>query len=731
MICADCLLQPLNDSQKEWENRTSKTVPKPLEVCCSNAPKNQIASMRDASPSFWSIPIMSSLVRNGERLYLPWFTYDSYDLFNQKFRKDESGIKQEGGSVFSVGLPDLKVRKKGKFVGSWDIPCEAVFEAWVSAMAPSIRWSSGLRRPYSLFDKETGLRGKTSWGALKDGFEGEEVRHCMVLDFDHVRMDAPLEDINDFCLEHGFNGTIVNNKGTELSLSVPVHFTHLIPAKAVHLMADFLGEVFREKFGLEIDYTGSKGWMCKNLWMVKKLEEAAEQGLPLEVGNKTWYNWSQARRDWKKHESWWFGFSEDGTIPLQGSWSQHAEVFHEELKDPSLFFSSFSSLSLSSSSLSSCFKEVNLLDEKKPKKLKKKQTSGQKVIDPDNSREGYVFKNALPEIKKLIAKTGKLEPDMKDDFISMCERLEKSSPEFIRKGKTMKDEGDNWIEERYWKFCLKQPKEYWAKMKVKTCEKGTLRLKAGRIMRTFKFASENKVKGGDQRFVDSFQKFKKDSIFTNPYIQKTINDEKTSKKTLALYRKTIRDWDGCVKEIKEILKEGTGLDFLDSSLSFLALLSSSSSCFKEVNLSGKKDFKEMRKRIETLKTQTEEDNEPQTKWTAEDEKWLHVEKVDNFDHLNTDLENRMMGRDYIRDAERYHTEGLFGMRDEAVHAARSYGYIGGFSWESEQGSLDWAGIHSKVFETEETAKESKTTKTTVSFADIRARLNRMKGAGNA
>ena len=558
MTCFD--LQALDvpaPANEEWENRTSKTVPKPLEVCCSNAPKNQIVSMRDASPSFWSIPVMSSMVRNGDCIDFPWCCYESFDMFNQKFRKDESGIKQEGGTVFAVGLPDLKVRRKGEFVGPWDIPCEAIFDAFQHDMAPSIRWSSGLRRPYSRYDKETGLRGRTSWGALKDGPDGREARHCMVLDFDHVPIDAPIGDIDSFCAEHGFNGTIWNDKGTELSLSVPVHFSQLIASNVVHAFVELYGDAFMDKFGLQIDHTGTKGWMCKNIFMVERVENAVANDLTLEIGHKTWHNWSQARRDWKKHESWWFGFAEEGGVNLKGEWTQHAEIFHRNLVDPLKLLDDCKRLQ-------PVFMPAPAIE--KPKKAER---NGQKKVDTQNSRQGYVFRNALPRIKKLTEETGKLEPEMKEEFVSTCEMLEKSSPEYLRRNKTMKEEGDDWIE-RYWKWCLKQQPEYWRKLKTKETEKGTLRRMAAKLLLISKFAYEHEVEGGDGRFREGYENLMKSRISDFSYIRKILETERTSSGTLATYRKTIRNWDGFKAQVDFVLENGTGVDFLDKAISIVS-----------------------------------------------------------------------------------------------------------------------------------------------------------------
>ena len=734
MICADLQISPENSSYNE--NRTSKTVPKPPSLCTSVPErKHEVVQSYMTGSNEWYIPLLTHEVEGeNDEPKFPWFTDEVLDTISS----------MKGAACFGLET-GIKRKNKDGYVPSWDIPVEKVFELVKSACVPVVRWGTELRRYGDKRDKNGNVVEEKGWKPLT--YQGKELRYCMVLDFDAVGLDVPLEEVSKFSEELGANGYIIRPKGDCYSFSIPFYFDRFVTKDAVHSMVDALSVIFETKFGMEIDLVGSKGYQAKNIFVVEKISQAVEKGLLMDVGHRTWYNWSQPRRDWKKHESWWFDFSEDGTIPLVGSWSQKAVVFHrhtvvlddlfQKIKD--ILSSSSSSpfscvsnvttsktstgttltvvLSQSLSSSSSCVSNVT------PK-------GAQKIGDAQKSRQAYALTRGWSEVKKLVKGNGDFTLHKGQETIlrEIYSRKEKESPEYQRTGKTMASEGDNWIERQIQCLMRKGP-GYW-KNQIKTADYATTLRSALSVVKMVKWSHEAKI--GDERIQKVWSFLKEDKF--HGYLKTCLKNAGTPcRMTLYRWKKVLMDFDTFKNKVNDVISD---LDPLDSrhkvlskvlsdilSLSSLSLSSSSSSCVSNVTT--------LQERVKKLKTQTEEDNEPPTKWTAENEKWLHVEKVDNFDHLNTDMENRMMGREYIRDAERYHTEGLYGLRDEAVHAARSYGYIGGFSWESKQDSLDWAGIHSKVFKTEETPKESKAQKTTVSFADIRARLNRMKGASNA
>lgn len=752
MICADLQL-PLENSSYN-ETRTAKTVPKPPSLC-TDVPERKHEVVQDymTGSNEWYIPLLTHEVEgtDGEPKF-PWFTDEVLDTISS----------MKGAVCFGLET-GIKRKNKDGYVPSWDIPVEKVFELVKSASVPVVRWGTEIRRYGDKRDKHGNVLEDKGWKSMT--YQGKELRYCMVLDFDAVDLDFPLAEVSKFSEELGASGYIIRPKidkvkGECYSFSIPFYFDRFVTKDAVHAMVDALYAIFMTKFGMEVDPIGSKGYQAKNIFVVEKISQAVEKGLLMDVGHRTWYNWSQPRRDWKKHESWWFDFSEDGTIPLSGSWSQKAVVFHrhtvvlddlfQKIKDilSSLSSSCVSNVTSSKTSTGTTLTVVsssNPLSSLSSSCVSNVTSKGaQKIGDAQKSRQAYALTRGWSEVKKLVKGNGDFTIHKGQETIlrEIYSRKEKESPEYQRTGKTMASEGDNWIERQI--QCLMRKKSGYWKKQIKTADYATTLRSALSIVKMVKWSHEDKI--GDERIQKVWGFLKEDKF--HGYLKTCLKNAGTPcRMTLYRWKKVLMDFDSFKEKVNDVM---SALDPLDSRhkvlskvLSDILSLSSldPSSCYKEVNLSSPpsssspsscvSNVTSLPERIKKLKPQTEEDNEPQTKWTAEDEKWLHVEKVDNFDHLNTDLENRIMGRDYIRDAERYHNEGLFGLRDEAVCMARSYGYIGGFSWESEKASLDWAGIHGKVFKTEETPKEPKTPKTTVSFADIRARLNRMKGAGNA
>ena len=336
----------------------------------------------------------------------------------------------------------------------------------------------------------------------------------------------------------------------------------------------------------------------------------------------------------------------------------------------------------------------------------------------------------------------------KDEFMTIYRKWELVAGEMTGKGSYGR-KGLAWAERD--RKSLNNKKPAWLSKNESGIDPRTLRNVAGKILRTAKLAIDLNI---DSRIKEAAEiVLARPEVMDNFYLQ-TKMSKKVSRTTEWRYKQLIEDDVRLLVMMEDILDERGETKGENEKLLFEVLREMKKlmakrgikperkECRNETCSigTGKREcrnetffFNQVQERLETLKTQAGGSfnyGDLQSNWTAEDEKWVHVEKVDSFNHLNTDLENRMMGRDYIRDAERYHTEGLFGLRDEAVQAARSCGYIGGFSWESKHISLDWGGIHDKVFKTEDTHKEPKALKTTVSFADIRARLNRMKGAGD-
>lgn len=741
MICAD--LQIFHENNSDNETRTSKTVPKPPSLCTSVPErKHEVIQNYMAGSNEWYIPLLTHEIegKNGEPEF-PWYADAVLDTISS----------MKGAACFGLET-GIKRKNKDGYVPSWDIPVEKVFELVKSACVPVVRWGTELRRYGDKRDKHGNVVEEKGWKPLT--YQGKELRYCMVLDFDAVGLDVPLEEVSKFSEELGANGYIIRPKGDCYSFSIPFYFDRFVTKEAVHAMVDALSAIFETKFGMEIDLVGSKGYQAKNIFVVEKISQAVEKGLLLDVGHRTWYNWSQPRRDWKKHESWWFDFSEDGTIPLSGSWSQKAVVFHrhtvvlddlfQKIKD---ILSSFSS---SSSPSSSCVSNVttsktsngttltlvpsNPLSSLTSSCVSNVTSKGpQKIGDPQKSRQAYALTRGWSEVKKLVKGNGDFTLHKGQETIlrEIYSRKEKESPEYQRTGKTMASEGDNWIERQIQCLMRKGP-DYW-KTQIKTADYATTLRSALSVVKMVKWSHESKI--GDERIQKVWSFLKEDEF--HGYLKTCLKNAGTPcRMTLYRWKKVLMDFESFKEKVNDVI---SALDPLDSrhkvlskvlsdilSLSSLNLSSPSSSCVSNVTT--------LQERVKKLKKQEEKSknyNRDLPKRSKEDEKWLHVEKVDSFGRQNTDMENRMMGRDYIRDAEKYHVEGLFSLRDEAVQMARSYGYIGGFSWESKQDSLDWAGIHSKVFKTEETPKESKTAKTTVSFADIRARLNRMKGASNA
>lgn len=553
MICADLQLQPENYYENDWNSRNTKTVPKPLELNCTKPErKNEIELNYLTNSDRWYIPV-TLYETNGK---YPWFRDNNLDII--------ANLKGRVSFGLDTGL-------KAKNVPSWEIPIETVFNIVSTAVLPCIRWGTDLRRWRANRDENGNALDKADWKPMM--WKNDSVRYCMVLDFDHVPMDFNIDEFTKFANEVlGANGCIISEKAGEYSLSISFYFNEFVQRSYVHKMVDYAASIFQQKFGLMLDITGSKGYQAKNLFMVEKINNAAQNGLLLDVGHRKWSNWSVQRRDWKQHESWWFDLSENGSIPLTGSFNSTAVVFHREMIDPEKLYCSFSSLLLFVS------KEVNLFEKSAENSPKKAVVQNRKIDNfgnfeewnEENSRYGYVRKKAWIWVVNLATGsiTGKLEENQHDTFISFMREIEMRSPEYKRRGKRMDEEGDD-QHERFWKWCLNKTAEEWKSYKKgMVCGKGNTRRTAMRIIRTFKFAAENNVKGADNRFAEAYNKFKESPIFRFNYIQTGIGYNGTSKRTLAQYRKTIRDWNGCMKEIEEVLNDGTGIDFLDASLEF-------------------------------------------------------------------------------------------------------------------------------------------------------------------
>ena len=741
MICADLQIFPENNSSDE--TRTSKTVPKPPTISSSSPErKHELIQNYMAGSNEWYIPLLTHEVegKNGDSEF-PWFADEVLDTISS----------MKGAACFGLKT-GLKRKNKDGYVPSWDISVEQVFNLVKNASIPVVRWGTELRRWGDKRDKNGNVIEDKGWKPLT--YQGKELRYCMVLDFDAVDLDFPLAEVSKFSEDLGASGYIIRPKGDCYSFSIPFYFDRFVTKDAVHAMVDALSAVFETKFGMEVDIIGSKGYQAKNIFVVEKISQAVENNLLMDVGHRTWYNWSQPRRDWKKHESWWFDFSENGTIPLCGSWNQKAVIFHrhtivlddlfQKIKDI------LSSLPLFSSS-SSCVSNVTTSKTSKtstgttltvvssPNPLSSLSSScvsnvtskkTKPIGNVAKSRQSYALTYGWSEVKKLVKDNGDftLHKGQEKDLREIYSKKEKESPEFQRTGKTMASEGDNWIERQIQCLMRKGP-GYWKKQ-IKTADYATTLRSAISIVKMVKWSHESKI--GDEKIQKVWNFLKEDEF--HGYLKTCLKNAGTPcRMTLYRWKKVLMDFDSFKKKVISTI---SSLDPLDSrhkilsqvlndilSLSSLSPVSSSSTCVSNVTPS----IETLKDRIQKLKTKVEKsktysENIPVR--TKEDEKWIHVEKTDSFDHQNTDVENRVMGFSYVRDAERYHREGLFGQRDEAVRAARSYGYIGKFSWEESRSKIDWADIHGKVFHQEENEETPKPPKTSVSFADIRERLRR-------
>ena len=561
MICSDLLVPPENNS--ETENRTSKTVPKPPSIC-SSVPerKHELIQNFMAGSNEWYIPLLTHKVegKNSDSEF-PWFADEVLDTISS----------MKGAACFGLET-GLKRKNKDGYVPSWDISVEQVFNLVKSACVPVVRWGTELRRWGDKRDKNGNVIEDKGWKPMT--YQGIELRYCMVLDFDAVDLDFPLAEVSKFSEDLGASGYIIRPKDDCYSFSIPFYFDRFVTKDAVHAMVDALSAVFETKFGMEVDIIGSKGYQAKNIFVVEKISQAVENDLLLDVGYRTWYNWSQPRRDWKKHESWWFDFSEDGTIPLCGSWDQKSVFFHRHTINPDDLIQKIKSLL--SSSPSSCVSNVTssktstgttLTVVSSPNPFSPPASScvsnvtSKKTHPIGNvakSRQAYTLTYGWNEVKKLVKDNGDFTLHKGQETIlrEIYSKKEKESPEFLRTGKTMASEGDDWIERQIQCLMRKGP-GYWKKQ-IKTADYATTLRSAISIVKMVKWSHEAKV--GDERIQKVWSFIKEDKLHN--YLKTCLkNGETPCRMTLFRWKKVLMDFDSFKKKVNSII---SSLDTLDS-----------------------------------------------------------------------------------------------------------------------------------------------------------------------
>lgn len=650
----------------------------------------------------------------------------AYDVFwKKKIEPYDLSCKDKGANqAINLGVP----------YGVDYIPTgEEVLDAFKAC--PFVRVSSILKR-----------KGTFGSGEMWHTWRNPQ-KYAFQIDKDDCTQDE-MERLLAFGKRLGANGAITREvKPGLFSVNVVFHFSDYMYKKQALEVVDSVLDLLKKEEGISVCMGGSKNDLIKNLWGVKTLVETYEMGLRLAVRS-----WDEVgARGGLKERHYWFVREDSGEMRFDpilrsqcfvwkagcvGSWfwfrglvEKRSEGVKSVENEPS------PSTIQDRETIAENLKPTTTQFVPPPQKTKK--TPMEHFGSYQDHSHDCISVLWWPDLKATVRKNGKL---LKTEYDRIYAKWEKTASNML--GKKVYSLSDRTWKERNWRTLSKKPLTWWEE-RIGEVSYPTLRRKAGKLIRIACMAIDTNADGllkdvAEKRLVE-------DDVCNSVYIQSIIRKKVGAKATLAEYRKVIKDPVRWVSMADEVLLEVEGVKKTEGEEFLFSLIKDMKGSLEEGKQREEEEGREsvenepafldkIQKRIKTLETQTEGEekyNEPQPKWTAEDETWLHVEKVDNFDHLNTDLENRMMGRDYIRDAEKYHNEGLFGLRDEAVHAARSYGYIGGFSWESEKTSLDWAGIHRKVFGAEETPKEPKTPKATVSFADIKARLDRMKRAGNA
>ena len=541
--------------------------------------KHDVLLNWQTSQSQWQIPVL--LHGNKETNVLPWMEKDNLEAI--------SGMKGRVSYGLNTGL---KVKNGKDMIPFWEIPIDHVFSTMKEAVVPAIRWCTELRRWGSKRDIEGNILEKNHWIPLT--YKGQSVKHFIVLDFDHVPLDFDLTEVEKYAKDVlGANGCIINHKKDEQSFSISFHFDRFLQKNCIHAIVDCFFDIFMDKFGLLIDIGGSKGWQAKNIFMVEKLEEADNKKSKLSASVRFWKN--TTKHGVKEHKAWSFAISSDADISLNGNWTSHAEVFHRNMVNACKLWSIVATeadkleekeepapTQVNSGALKN---EQTLILYKNSCNLSRKQKAQNirrrvKSFAKQGGRFLYANYNALKDLVNLVRQgNGTLQPSQHNQFILIHENQEKQSPEYknMSNPQTLAQEGDNaW--ERKWSSLSQWTKAQWAPYLQPKGQKGqtpkqkrqSTRLTVARILRTFQFAYEEDVKGGDPRFKEAYRMLMGTAYFHFKYIQNILNDNSSSERSWTRYRKTIRNWDGCREEIRNILSKGTGDDWLDRVLTMLS-----------------------------------------------------------------------------------------------------------------------------------------------------------------
>lgn len=667
----------------------------------------------------------------------------------------------EGNKVFPVSL-NAKT-KKSKY---WELPIMAnhgivyLGDLSINALANKSRGQGCGINLGIPFDPKNYPDGETVFSAFKScpfarvssipkrtTYFGESVetwknwanppKYAFQLDSDDCT-EEERDKILAFAEWIGANGAVWREKKPGVwSVNVAFHLSdYMLKEYAKPLIRDVIA-LCKQEFGVSPDDAkGSENDCIKNIWAIRTLVEMKSMGLKFSP-----VRWTVKGPRGGCHGSYLSWKVEEGELGVNdvlnsgyviwnertiGSWTD----LRRKVEDVLVYGEREEEKSVESKA-SSLEREKQDIAENltpSPKVYNPPVTSGKKTpMDyfPNwkTSRHDYISLFWKDELVESVKVNGELK---EEEYWRIYRKYEAKASKVT--GKPLLSKDDNWGE-RNLKVLKKKPLSWWTE-KCPKATYGTYKRIAGKLLRSAMFAIEKGIEGGLKTVAELILNGcgVKDSM----YIQAVLRKSVSSSRTKAEYRKLAREKDLWIMKASEVLagvKEDEMTKGESLLFELLEKIKNELEEGEEKSVESKApSFQSIEERIKALKTQegkSKNYNRDLPKRSMEDERWLHVEKVDNFDHLNTDMENRMMGREYIRDAEKYHTEGLYSLRDEAVQMARSYGYIGDFSWEdSKSTGIDWEGIHGKVFKAEE-EKENKPQKSPVSFADIRARLMRM------
>lgn len=366
----------------------------------------------------------------------------------------------------------------------------------------------------------------------------------------------------------GANGASWREKAPgDWSVNVVFHFSDYMYKEQAKATIDEVLELLELEDGVKADDPkGCKNDIIKNIWAIRTLKETYSMGLRLshkhfdEIGP----------RGGLKERHYWF-VTEDSTPMLFdpilnsnvvvwnenciGSWFSFRGRIEDEISKREKEGGEEKSVEMKQVAPSPEFKDIQenmTTPESFTPPSKEKKTPFDHFSNWQTSKHDYVSVFSWPEIVTLVRsnESGVLEQKNWDAFKDIMGRYEQEALKEGVSSQSFAQEKDNWIE-RQFKRLIKWGPEYWV-TKCPKAEFGTYKRIAGKILRTAQLAYEQNL--GDERVKAAWESVKDDvRIKDSFYIQTILKKEVKSRATLWRYKKDM-EWPVFVHKIKEVLK---------------------------------------------------------------------------------------------------------------------------------------------------------------------------------